>query len=91
MNDKILPLGSVVLLKGATKPIIVIGYLTMDSSNSKVWDYMACPYPVGVMGMDQNFVFQKESIEKVIFEGYQDEEGKKFLDDMKKYKEENNM
>lgn len=88
MNDNILPLGSVVKLKKAQKPIVVIGYLVKEDGSPKVWDYLACPYPIGVLDMEKNFVFQKEQIEKIIFKGYIDEAGQYFLDQMKELKKD---
>ncbi len=84
MIDKYLPVGSVVLLKEATRPVIIIGYTVVEDGSNQVWDYLGCVYPIGVVGRDKNLLFQKEQIDKVIFTGYSDEEGKKFLDNLDK-------
>ena len=82
--EEYLPLGSVVQLKKATKPVIIIGYMVVENDHpDKVWDYLACPYPIGVVDMDKNFIFQKEQIDKVIFKGYTDVEGESFLTALK--------
>ncbi len=79
MEHKYLPVGSVVLLKGATQGIVVIGYCITEEGSSEVWDYLGCAYPVGVLSSDKNLLFNRDQIEKVIFRGYLDEEGEKFM------------
>ena len=74
-----LPVGTVVLLKGATRPVVIIGFTTKEEGKEEIWDYLGCAYPFGVMGQDQNLLFQRKDIEKVIFKGYVDEEGSNFL------------
>ncbi len=72
-----LPLGSVVLLKNAKKSLVVIGY-SIVTEDGKVWDYLGCAYPIGVVSTESNLLFNAKQIDKVIFEGYSDEEGDKF-------------
>lgn len=82
--EKYLPIGSVVLLKGATKRIMIIGYaVTAPESGDKIWDYIACLYPEGV-APEKNIVFQHDDIEKIFSLGYSDEEQKKFSELLKK-------
>ena len=76
---RLIPLGSVVLLKGATKRVMVVGFLpTLEEDPSKVFDYMGCLYPEGIMSSKQNLVFNHDQIEKLICLGFSDEEEKKF-------------
>ena len=82
MNNKFLPLGSVVLLKDANRPLVIIGYTVVEEGNNRVWDYLGCAYPVGVIGNDKNLLFQKQQIEKVLFIGFSNEEGKQFLTEL---------
>lgn len=77
--DHFLPVGSIVLLKEATRPLVVIGYTVVEEGSTKIWDYLGCAYPVGVLGTNKNLLFQKDQIEKVLFMGYSDSEGKDFL------------
>lgn len=78
-NDKeILPLGSVVLLKGAERYIVVMGYLMREEGEDKIWDYMGCAYPVGAISSNSTLMFDAKQIDKVIFEGFSDEEGETF-------------
>ena len=41
-----LPVGSVVLLKDAKKPLIIIGHSALEGNN-KIWDYIGAIYPFG--------------------------------------------
>ncbi|MDD5887910.1 MAG: DUF4176 domain-containing protein [bacterium] len=75
---KALPLGSVVLLKGAKRYLVVMGYLMVEEGTDKVWDYMGCAYPVGAISSEATLMFDEEQIDKVIFEGFTDEEGETF-------------
>ena len=84
MKNDFLPVGSVVLLKEATRPIVVIGYSVVEQGSKKLWDYLGCAYPVGVIGTDKNLLFQREQIEKVISVGYEDDECKEFLNSLNK-------
>lgn len=78
MHKEILPLGSVVSLKDAEMYFIIIGYKMLDEKENKVWDYLGCVYPVGVLSNDTTLVFDKEKIDKVIFTGFSDKEGEEF-------------
>ncbi len=75
-----LPVGSVVLLKGAKRNVVIIGYSVVEDGNDKVWDYLGSPYPMGVVGREANLMFDMDQIEKVLFYGYRDDEGKHFLE-----------
>ena len=79
MKEGYLPVGSVVLLKGAKRGIVVIGYSIIEEGSQEVWDYLGAAYPIGVITSDKNLLFNRDQIEKVLFEGYKDEEGKSFL------------
>lgn len=79
---ELLPIGSVVLLKGATKKLVIIGVLQVNPSEEKTYDYLAVPYPEGYIGSDHNFLFQHSDINDVIFCGYTNPEREVFLNAM---------
>ena len=91
MDNSYLPLGSIVLLKKATKKIVVIGYLVKEDGKEKYWDYLGAPYPLGVLEPNKNLLFDREQIEKVVFTGYSDEEGKKVIDFLNNRDKEDNV
>ncbi|MBQ6323788.1 MAG: DUF4176 domain-containing protein [Bacilli bacterium] len=79
MNEKFLPVGSVVLLKEATRGIVIIGYSVVEEGSQKIWDYLGAAYPIGVISPDKNLLFNRNQIDKVLFEGYKDKDEEKFL------------
>ena len=79
--NTILPIGSVVLLKNATKPIMIFGYMQKSAVvPDQMADYIGVPYPEGNLDIRAQFGFQMTDIEKVLFEGYRDESFKPWED-----------
>lgn len=72
MKEKYLPLGTVCMLKGGEKALMVIGYCPQTTSEgeseSKMYDYVACLYPEGVVSSDQNLVFNHDQIDHIVRE-----------------------
>ncbi len=84
MKEKYLPIGSVVLLKNATKRVMIAGYLAVDNENTDiVYDYSGCMYPEGFLGSDQVLLFNHDQIEQIDFEGFSDTESEEFLEKLK--------
>ena len=82
--NTILPIGSVVLLKNATKPIMIFGYMQKSAVvPDQMADYIGVPYPEGTLDIRAQFGFQMTDIEKVLFEGYRDESFKPWEDLLK--------
>ena len=48
MAKQLLPNGSVVTLKGATKKLMTIGIEVEMEGDEKTYDYIAIPYPEGI-------------------------------------------
>ena len=74
MMDKYLPVGSVVLLEGGKKRIVIIGRGQRDKVKDKSSDHLACLYPEGFLGEEFAYLFDHEHIERVFFIGFQDGE-----------------
>jgi hypothetical protein len=85
--DKYLPIGSIVLLKGGTKRIMIYGRQQKELKSDKVWDYIACLYPEGNLNEEYMYLFNHDQIEKVFFIGFQDEEEIEFVNETLKSKE----
>lgn len=79
--NKLLPVGSVVQLQNGKKKIVIIGILPtkMIEEAQITYDYIGVPYPEGFLGFDSVLLFFHSSIEQVIFEGYDNQERKQFL------------
>lgn len=70
--EGLLPIGSVVLLKGGEHRLMIIGYAQkMLNRENEIYDYVACPYPEGYLGPEENFLFNCAQVEKVYCVGYQ--------------------
>lgn len=75
MNEKYLPIGTVVLLKGGTKKVMISGFCAVtEAQKGKMYDYSGCMYPEGFLSSNQTCLFDHNQIEKVYFIGYRDEE-----------------
>ena len=82
--NRVLPIGTVVLLKGATKRLMILGYQRTSADNAeKVYDYCGCVYPDGYLSPDQTAVFDHEQIERIIALGLQNDEEKVFQDKLR--------
>lgn len=83
MNEKLekyLPLGSVVLMKEAKKRIMITGYaVKAPESKDRLWDYIGCLWPEGMIAPDKNLVFDHKDIQQVYAIGYTDDEQKRFM------------
>lgn len=80
MKEKFLPIGTVVLLKNATKKVMITSYLIFakgDQEEKKMYDYGGCPYPEGIIESNFAVGFNHDKIEEVIHLGYVDEDAKK--------------
>ena len=85
MQEKFLPIGTVCLLKDATKKVMIAGFCaTGVETGDKVFDYIGCLYPEGVFDTEKNLLFNHEDIDKYYAIGYSDDEEKKFKENLKK-------
>ncbi|MDR1638057.1 MAG: DUF4176 domain-containing protein [Clostridiales bacterium] len=84
MEEKLLPLGSVVLLKGGKKKLMVFGRLQISNEDQQLWDYIACLFPEGNLGPEYCFLFNHVDIAEVIYPGYTDEEDRHLIDHLSK-------
>ncbi|MCL2841736.1 MAG: DUF4176 domain-containing protein [Defluviitaleaceae bacterium] len=75
---KYLPIGSVVLLKGAEKRIMIVGLKQKEADSEKLWDYSGVFYPEGIFDSDNLFLFNDGQIQKIFFMGFQDIESLEF-------------
>ena len=76
---KLLPIGSVVLLKEGKKEIMITGFFVVsEEEKDKVYDYSACLYPEGIITSNQNLLFNHDQISKILHVGYVIEEERNF-------------
>ena len=75
----LLPIGSVVLLKGGVKKLMIFGVKQTDSETNIDYDYISVIYPEGNVGDEAQFFFNHDVIEKVFFKGFIDDERTAFI------------
>ncbi|AUW96359.1 DUF4176 domain-containing protein [Streptococcus pluranimalium] len=70
-----LPIGSIVYLKEGSRKLMVLnrGALLEQSGEKLLFDYSGCIYPVG-LDAEQILYFNEENIDKVVYEGFKDDE-----------------
>ena len=70
-----LPIGSIVYLKEGSRKLMVLnrGALLEQSGEKHLFDYSGCIYPVG-LDAEQILYFNEENIDKVVYEGFKDDE-----------------
>ena len=84
MKEKYLPLGTVVLLNGGTKRLMITGYcMKIKEKPGVVYDYSGCLYPEGTIKSDITSVFNHNQIQRIDFMGFSDVESKEFMTKLK--------
>ena len=85
VGEKYLPIGSVVLLEGATKKVMITGFASMSpDTGEKLFDYSGCIFPEGFFNYNEVCVFDHSQIDKVFYRGFEDDEQKTFITDLEK-------
>ncbi len=84
MNKKELPIGTVVMLTGGTKKVMITGYRSKSNESDRVFDYNGCIFPEGLM---ENIycLFDAYQIEDVFYMGLQNEETKEQFNKLSSY------
>lgn len=91
-ENEFLPIGSIVLLNGGTKKVMITGFCTIPNDNkNKLYDYSGCIYPEGVINSSEICLFNKDQIKEVYFRGYENEEEKDFKDELARVVKEINL
>ena len=85
-NNKILPIGTIIYLKEGSEKLMILnrGAVLDQDESTFLFDYSGALYPIG-LNPEQIFYFNQDNIDKVVFEGYADEEEERFLDLYKKW------
>ncbi len=81
IEEKYLPVGTVVMLKNGSKRAMICGFCPI--SEGKTYDYVGCLYPEGQISPDKSLLFNHDQIEKIYFKGFVDEEEKQFKEQLK--------
>lgn len=84
-SNALLPLGSVVLLKGAQKKLMIYGRKQIHMDNNELYDYLGVVYPEGYIDPNYTFLFNHGDIENIEFTGFfnpEEERFQKILEDV---------
>ncbi len=91
MKERFLPIGTVVLLHGAKKALMITSYCvfptgtqlqkdgTQTEPEKKMYEYGGCTYPEGVLESNTIHAFNHKDIEKILHMGYETDEEKEFI------------
>lgn len=82
---ELLPIGSVVVLNGGQKKLMIFGIKQMDKDSEEEFDYIGVLYPEGNIGDQGQFLFNHKDINQVFFQGYEDDERDDFLDKLARF------
>ena len=91
-TDKFLPIGTVVMLRGGKKRIMITGFCGSDKEHEdKIFDYAGCLYPEGMISSSQTLLFNHNQIGKIYYFGLRDEEEKQFKEKLNDFLAKNNI
>jgi hypothetical protein len=78
---ELLPIGSVVLMQGGSKRIMITGVKQTDAADKKKteYDYIGVMYPEGYIGVQYQFLFNHGDVTEVFFRGFEDKERDDFI------------
>lgn len=87
MQEKFLPIGTVVKLKGGSKEVMITSYCIFPTNTEivdgkevpakkKIYEYGGCPYPEGIVDSNLACAFNHNQIEKISHLGYETPEQK---------------
>lgn len=82
MEEKYLPIGTVVSLNGGTKKTMIVGFCPVTEDGKK-FDYIGCLYPEGVVSPNESLLFNHDQIVKVYAKGMVDDEQTEFMAKLK--------
>lgn len=81
----LLPIGSVVLLHGGKKRLMIYGIKQTDITTGMEYDYIGVFYPEGNLGDEGHFFFNSTDIERISFVGLNDAERQRFIGDLEQF------
>ena len=87
MQEKYLPLGTIVILKNMKKRLMITGFCQIEKEDDKEtrYDYCGCMYPEGHIGFKNVILFNHDQIGEIYYLGFaEDEEEKEFKTNLKK-------
>lgn len=92
MNNKELPNGAVIKIKGLDNYFLIIAKVPLVEEKNKpiYYDYQGALLPQGIAN-EEKYFFNEEDISEVVFEGVTDEVTKDFIEGVRKWKFETDI
>ena len=84
---ELLPIGSVIRLRGAKKYIMTFGICQTDRKSGKDYDYIGVIWPEGSIGDKTQVMFNHADVEEVAFTGMDNEVRRDFIERLYNYYE----
>lgn len=84
---ELLPIGSVIKLRGAKKYLMIFGICQTESKNKKDYDYIGCIWPEGSIGAKTQVLFNHVDVEEVAFTGLDNDVRQEFINRLHNYYE----
>jgi hypothetical protein len=84
IGERFLPIGTVVLLQGASKKVMITGFASVSpDTGEKVFDYSGCIFPEGFYSYNEVCVFDHSQIQEIFHMGLVNDEEKNFKEELK--------
>ena len=84
---ELLPIGSVIRLRGAKRHLMVFGVCQTSKETQKTFDYIGVIWPEGNLGDKTQILFNHADVEEVMFTGMDNETRQNFIDKLSAYYE----
>lgn len=84
---ELLPIGSVIRLRGAKRYMMIYGICQTERSTQKEYDYIGVIWPEGNIGAKTHVLFQHADVEEILFTGLDNAERRSFLEKLDRYYE----
>ena len=92
MENKYLPIGSIVLLENATKKLMITGFgVIPNEEKEKLYDYSGVIYPEGLLRTEHTAVFNHSQIKEIVHIGYSNEEEIRFKEKLNRALKNNDI
>ena len=77
---ELLPIGSVIRLRGARKCLMIYGVMQTEKQNNKEYDYIGVIWPEGNLGAKTHVLFNHADVEEVVFTGLHNDQRQDFIE-----------
>ena len=74
VGEKFLPLGSIVIISGNSRKIMITGFYRTNNLDQLYYDYSGCPYPEGLLDNSKEILFNHNQIISLLYNGMKTEE-----------------